>query len=161
MRSISLFQISLEPITPDHALVYHTDARRQQTFVGGEAAHRARIRILAGTAFRAHQIERVPLGYVASPACHAIAGLERAEIDRVRAEDDVVHVHVGDMASRRALVDDRDRTVTLGGDRGSGRRVLHALEGLGDHDGVPVDRAAPERPAADALFGRVLDRAAF
>src|SRR5258706_7350660 len=51
--------------------------RRQQTRLALEAAHRARVRILAGAAVRAHQVERIPFLDVAAAPAGAIAGLER------------------------------------------------------------------------------------
>ena len=71
-----------------------------------------RVRILAGAPFR-YQVERHPLGQSASLAARAVPGLERAEVHRLRAEDDVVDVQVGLVSAGRALIDDRNRMIEL------------------------------------------------
>ena len=130
----------------------------EQPFVALESPHRPRARILAGTAVRAHQIERVPVGEVAAPAALAKAGPEGADVHRFHAEDDVEHAQIRLMAACGALVDDRGGMIALGRERGRGCRILHAFERLRDDDRVAVDRAEPERPPAHDLLRGVFNR---
>src|SRR6266849_7423786 len=63
------------------------------------------------------------------------------------------------MAARGPLVDYRNRTVMVSGDRRGGSGIGYAFHGLTHDDRVAVQRAAPECPALDVLDADVVESA--
>src|SRR4029453_8208718 len=67
---------------------------REQSSVARKAARGPRVGFLPRAAFRAHQVERVPVRDAAALAPPSIPGLERSEIDGFGAEHDVEDVEI-------------------------------------------------------------------
>ena len=161
MRSISLFQVSDDPMTPVTTLpfpVLGPDALGggKQFSVRLKSPHGSGGGVQGGAALGRQQVHWRPVNWITTLPARAIGGLEPAQRHGVGAEDDVADVQLRVVTAGSALVDDGRRVVSLDRDRGRRRRVGDALHGLRHDHRIPVDGAAPEGPAADGVGGDAL-----